>query len=82
MAHSARFAFDLMQRDTAVSAARWLAAFYPEVGVGLGTDAVELQSERRDTDELGAIWAAALANELLHARGEAARRAAREALFR
>lgn len=74
------FAIPAIERDAALSAAEWLPGFYSRVGVVLSDDRIELFSESYDIDALAAIWSAALANELLLARGESRRSAAHTAL--
>lgn len=80
MGASARMRIDDTSRGAARSAAYWLPGFYPQVAVTLEENLIELRSEAYDTASLKAIWAAALANELLLARGSAQRVAAFSAL--
>lgn len=79
---SAQFALDAETRTAALSAAGWLPAFHQHITLAITDDAVELQSDRYNSDELAAIWTTAVVNEALLARGRDGRQAAFEALAR
>ncbi|WP_137864660.1 MULTISPECIES: hypothetical protein [unclassified Sphingomonas] len=76
MVVSIQLRIDDAWRDAAGSAVHWLPGFYPHVEVTLENDLVELRSDDHNSAGLAAIWAAALANELLLARGNTRRAAA------
>jgi hypothetical protein len=80
MGASAQLRIDDAACDAARSAALWLPGFYPHVEVTLKDDLVKLRSDDHTSAGLAAIWAAALANELLLARSKTRRAAAFSAL--
>ncbi|WP_029934565.1 hypothetical protein [Sphingomonas sp. UNC305MFCol5.2] len=82
MGVSATFTIDATSREVALVAADWIPRFYPLVAIATAGDRVTLRSDHFDAARLEAIWASALANEQLHARASAMRRAAFESLRR
>ena len=82
MGASASIAIDLELRDAALAAASWLPAFYPRVRVTVGNDTIDLFSDHHSENDLAAIWAAALANDVLLSRARAFRASAFEELAR